>query len=185
MPARTETSDVFVLLLRGINVGGHNKLPMATLRELLACLGAENVATYIQSGNAVFSLGAKEVKTCENKLSARIEKEFGFSPDLFMLDRAAYLKILKQNPYKLDEAEGKKLHVAFLTKPASKTGLDKVKEALVDGEDITSKGKVLYFYAPNGVGRSKAAEKLNAAFSDGTMRNWRTCLKLAEMVEAL
>ena len=178
-------SQPFVLLLRGVNVGGRNKLPMADLRELLCELGAEDVSTYIQSGNAVLSLPAGKAKTFSQKLKSAFGPRYPFIPLVFLIARADYVKTLQKNPFSDIEDDPKKLHVAFLAAPPKAAALEKVEAALSKTESLSVAGKAIYFHAPDGIGRSKAAEKLNTAFPEATVRNWRTCVTLQEMAEAL
>ncbi len=182
---KNEALDVFVLLLRGINVGGFNKLPMAALREIITESGAQDVGTYIQSGNAVLRLSAANTKTFLKRLGDRLEGAHGISPRLYMIDRTAYLKTIDQNPFKDEECEPKTIHTVFLEKPASAAALKKIEAATTGEERVQKKGDAVYLFAPQGIARSKAAEKLSAEFPGGTVRNWRTCLKLADMAAAL
>ncbi len=176
---------VFVALLRGINVGGHHKLPMKTLREIIEGAGGEAVSTYIQSGNAVFQAASANAATLEKKLGAAIEKEAGFRPDVFLIGLPEYRAVLNKNPFAASCGDPSKLFVVFLKTAATKKALADVESALVKSERIAAKGKAVYFDAPEGVGRSKAAEKLGKAMPGGTMRNWRSCVKLEEMASAL
>ena len=103
-----------VLLLRGINVGGRNKLPMAALRECLEALGASEVQTYLQSGNAVATLNRALEKTIDIDLSAAIEAAHGFRPAVLRLSAASLAKVIERNPFPAaDEAPGS-VHVSIL-----------------------------------------------------------------------
>ncbi len=176
---------VFIALFRGINVGGHHKLPMAPLREMMTSLGASKVETYIQSGNAVFVLPPAKAKTFPKKLSAAIERDFGFCPNILLLDVKAFQKILGNNTFAAGNTEPSKLHVMFLEKKAGAKQLNEIRQLLVGDEELSAAGQAIYLNAPAGIGRSKAAERLVKTFPDGTARNWRSCLKLAEMTDAL
>ncbi len=173
----------FIVLLRGINVGGRNKLPMKALRDIVEAAGGGDVATYIQSGNVVFSAPKGASAAFEKKISTGIEKTFGFKPDVFVLGQAAFEKVLKNNPFAAECEDASKLHVMFLRQAADRKALRPVEELLANGERIKAVGAALYFDAPEGIGRSKAAEKLVRVSENGTMRNWRTCLKLQEMAQ--
>ncbi|NOX94086.1 MAG: DUF1697 domain-containing protein [Alphaproteobacteria bacterium] len=177
--------SVFIALFRGVNVGGHNKLPMAQLRALVSTLGVSKVETYIQSGNAVFALPAARAKTFPEKLSALIERDFGYCPHILMLEGKAFQKVLRDNPYAAANTDPSKLHVMFLEKKADTKLLNDIQKLLVGDEELSAVGKAIFLNAPAGIGRSKAAEKLTKAFPDGTSRNWRSCLKLAEMADTL
>ena len=106
----------YVLLLRGINVGGHHKLPMKDLRAILEALGCEDVQTYIQSGNVVLS-----AKTAPNEtaIASAIEKQFGFPPRVLVVSGDKFTAIANANPYKDEKLDGKFLHVWYLAGRAS------------------------------------------------------------------
>ncbi len=176
---------VFIALFRGINVGGHHKLPMAPLREMMTSLGASMVETYIQSGNAVLVLPPAKAKTFPKKLSVLIERDFCFCPNILLLDAKDFQKVLEDNPFALGNADPSKLHVMFLEKKAAAKRLNEIQQLLVGDEELSAAGQAVYLNAPAGIGRSKAAERLVKTFPDGTARNWRSCLKLTEMVDAL
>jgi len=176
---------ILIALLRGVNVGGHNKLPMQTLRSITEAQGAKDISTYIQSGNIVFRSPRASAISFQKKLRAAIHKHFGFKPEILMLDRDMLGAVIKSNPLAAIGGDPSKLHVLFLTQPADKKRLKEVEALLSNDEQIKTVGPAIYFHAPAGIGRSKAAEKLGRVFSDGTGRNWRTCLKLEEMADAL
>ena len=167
----------YVALLRGINVGGANKLPMKDLREIAEAAGAQNPNTYIQSGNLVFSLGKGTIAAFEKKLRGGVKKKFGFEPPLFVADLKSWRVILKKNPFADADDDHSKIHVMFLEEvPAA--ALKAVKERMTETEQIKAAKQAIYFYAPDGIARSKAAEQLARGFPKGTMRNWRSCLKI-------
>lgn len=174
----------WILLLRGINVGGAGKLPMASLREIIAGTGGEDVATYIQSGNAVFR-SARPRKALETAIADGIEAAHGFRPALFLLTAAEMGKALDGNPWPEAADDPKPMHIFFhdgAAKP-DKAALDAL---LAEGEAWHATASLLYFRAPNGIGRSKFAEKLGRHFkAQMTARNLNTCRKLAEMAAAL
>ncbi len=176
---------ILIALLRGVNVGGHNKLPMQALRSITEAQGASDVSTYIQSGNIVFRSPKVSATSIAKKLRAAIHKDFGFMPDIFMLDHDMLGAVIKGNPFAAITDDPSKLHVIFLTQPADKKRLKDVETLLSNGEQVKAVRSAIYFHAPAGIGRSKAAEKLGRVFSVGTMRNWRTCLKLEELADAL
>lgn len=174
-----------IALLRGVNVGGHNKLPMKALRGIFEAHKATDVATYIQSGNVVFNAPKAGLKNLDKKLVGAIEVEFGFRVPIRLIERDAFRAIVDKNPFADDCANPSTLFVLFLPSRADKKALLPVRELLEEDEAVDANGAGVYFNAPSGVARSKAVEKLMRVFPDGTMRNWRTCLKLVEMAEAL
>ncbi len=171
----------WVLLLRGINVGGTGKLPMAGLRALLAELGCREVATYIQSGNAVF-LSDRPRGELARAIGEAIAAEFGLRPDLFLLTGAELAAALAGNPWPEARQDPKPMHLFFHDNaaPADAAALDAL---LAEGEAWRLTDKVLYFRAPAGVGRSKFAERLGRHFKAAmTARNLNTCEKLLQMI---
>ncbi|MCR8723978.1 DUF1697 domain-containing protein [Frigidibacter sp. ROC022] len=173
-----------VLLLRGINVGGAGKLPMADLRALLARLGADRVATHIQSGNAVF-LHERPGAALPAAIRDAIEAGHGFRPAAFLLSGAEFSAVLAANPFPEAESDPRPMHLYFHDNSArpDRAALDAL---LAPGEQWHCTDRVLYLRAPDGIGRSAFAAKLPRHFKAVmTARNLRTCRKLAEMAGAL
>lgn len=170
----------YVILLRGINVGGNRKVPMVALRAAFEAAGCTAVETYIQSGNAVLesALPAGELRAA---LEAAVRDAFGFDIDIMVRSAAEMAVIAAGNPYPLDDE--KALHVAFLHAPPP----DPAALAAVDcaPEALTVSGRELYYYLPNGMGRALLpAEVAKRCRAPMTVRNWRTVTKLAEMAAA-
>ena len=105
----------YVALLRGINVGGRNLLPMQALRALLEELGLHNVKTYIQSGNVVFQSGEANLAALATRISEQIEASHGFAPHVLLLPAADLQQAIAANPFPEAESEPKSLHVGFRT----------------------------------------------------------------------
>lgn len=172
---------VWVLLLRGINVGGHNKLPMAELRVLLEDLGACNVATYIQSGNAVFS-GEGGTENWREKIQRAILDTFGFSPDVFLFSRDTFSAALDHNPFNDAVDDPKTLHLCFLQGSVSKDVMENLGAAATRQEEMHLGDGVLYLFTPNGFGRSDVAGKMNRIIKvPMTARNLRSCEKIRDL----
>lgn len=175
----------YAALLRGINVGGSRKVPMADLRTLMTGLGHDGVRTYLQSGQAVFTSDHGDEESLAAELTAAIEKHFGFTVDVIVRDHA-YLKAIADNcPYPADELEAKQLHVTYFSAPVDAGRFAEIDQAAFLPEEFRLGDRVLYLYAPNGLGRSKLAEMLSRPrFNKGliaTSRNWNTVIKLVEM----
>lgn len=176
--------NTIIALLRGINVGGRNKLPMKELKELLKELGLVNIQTYIQSGNVVFQTNESHLEELSKKIKSAIDAQFGFEPAILLLTKEQFLENLAHNPYPEAETEPKTLHLFFLSAPAAQAEIDKLDRLKKDTERFTLTGEVFYLHAPEGIGRSKLAAQAEKALGvPVTARNWRTCLKLKEMVE--
>jgi uncharacterized protein (DUF1697 family) len=176
----------FIALLRGINVGGSNRIPMSNLRTLCGELGWSNVQTYIQSGNLVFSASGKAA-ALEAKLQRAIESHFGFSISVIVRSAADWPAYIESNPF-LDACK-KEPHLVMLClskispKPdAAKNLLERAKS----GERIIQSGNALWIHFAGGVARSKLSPALldRIVGSPVTARNWLTVLKLQEMTNA-
>jgi uncharacterized protein (DUF1697 family) len=174
----------FVLLLRGINVGGSGKLPMAGLKALLEELGCEGVLTYIQSGNAVFTSRAEKAKLSD-QIAEEIETGHGIRPGLFLLTAAEMKAAVDANPWPEAKDDPKPMHL-FFHDNAAKPDAEALDALLAEGEAWQATPRVLYFRAPHGIGRSKFSEKFGRHFKARmTGRNLRTCHRLVEMADAL
>ena len=169
----------YVLLLRGINVGGHNKLPMKDLREILEALGYEDVKTYIQSGNVVLS--AKTTPD-EAAITSAIEKQCGFSPRILAISGQKFATVADANPYKDEDLDGKFMHVWFLASPAS-ADMDGIHSRKGSSEAFTLTDEAFYLKAPDGIARSKLANDVEKLLGvEGTGRNLNTVRKLLKML---
>ena len=161
-----------VAFLRGVNVGGHGKVPMAELKKVLEEAGAKNVATYIQSGNVAFdgptALNAK-------KIEHAIEKHFKLNVAVTVRTHDHLKKVIDDCPY--DDAS--LVHVGFLVSKPKTTDIDVSQFA---PEEFTAKGDEIYFHLPNGVGTSKMMPFLSRRLgADMTVRNWNTVLKMHDL----
>ncbi|QMU59999.1 MAG: DUF1697 domain-containing protein [Boseongicola sp.] len=168
-----------VALLRGINVGGHGRLPMTELRSLLEGLGARDVRTYIQSGNVVFEgdFGAEA-------LARAIETSYGFLPKILVLKADQFMDVRAGNPFPLAVGEPKTLHVFFLTE-ASEASEEDLQTAAAEDERVHLTDAALYLFTPSGLSKSKLAERAERLLGvSATARNWRTVEAIAGMIEA-
>lgn len=171
----------WIALLRGVNVGGNKKLPMAEFRALLSELGYDDVATYIQSGNAVFS-GGNGAAQESARIEAAIEAKFGFHTDTFVMPVARLSDAIGLNPYPNASDDPKTLHLIFLEKPQQDLDETAMRALLREGQDFHLGDGVFYLYAPDGYSKCPLAEKL-PRFINGSMtaRNLRSCMKIAEL----
>ncbi|MFD7326624.1 DUF1697 domain-containing protein [Streptomyces sp. NPDC059875] len=180
-------SKTYAALLRGINVGGHRKVPMAELRSLLEGLGHHHVRTYLQSGNAVFTTDADDLSEDEVTagLEDAIEKHFGFRVDCLVRDAEYLAAVADACPFPAAELEGKQVHVTYFSEPVGPERFAALDQAAFLPEEFRLGDRALYLYAPEGLGRSKLGEALSrpALFKGivATSRNWNTVVKLVEM----
>ena len=176
---------VYVALLRGLNVGGHNKLKMDALRAIAEGCGFGHVQTYIQSGNVVFSSRAGAAKV-SSQLHDAILAESGIDSRVVVRTAAEIDGVLRDNPF-LDRATvPKTLHVAFLYDEAVPT-FDAVAPASYAPDEVVLGARDAYLLTPDGVGRSKLATEsmMRKLGFQGTVRNWATVTTLAEMAAAM
>ncbi|MFN0022214.1 MAG: DUF1697 domain-containing protein [Pirellulaceae bacterium] len=172
----------WIALFRGINVGGNNLLPMKELVRHLGGLKLKNVRTYIQSGNVVFDTDEKNAKSLAKKIKERIEREYGFGPQVLLISREELQKAIQANPFPHAVSEPKSLHFFFLEKPAAKANVTALDLAKSPTESYVLKGSLFFLHAPEGVGRSKLAASAERHLGvAATARNYRTVEKLAEM----
>ena len=143
----------YVALLRGINVGGNNSLPMQGLRD---------------------------------KLAAAVAKQFGFTPTVLLLSVADYQSILAANPFPAAVDDPKSLHVSFLAAAPPEPDLQMLEMLKSPTERFALLDKAFYLHAPDGIGRSKLAAKVEKCLGvQATGRNWRTVSKLAELAASI
>ena len=170
----------YAALVRGINVGGNGTLPMSELVAIFQKLECADVKTYVTSGNVVFSAPAALAKKVPAAVTAAVDKKLGFAPAVVVRDARELADVVAHAPFPTDV--GKMLHVAFLSaKPTSP--LSALEAVASGGERLALRGRELYMFMPNGVGKSKLnntvlERKLGVV---ATMRNWNTVVKLAEM----
>lgn len=167
----------YVVLLRGVNVGGKNILPMKELCLLLEGGGFENVKSYIQSGNIVL----ESPKNPERRIADLIQTHFGFTPAVVVLTESDFNLAVSNNPY--SEYEGKFVHFYFC-KESPTLDLEKLKGSASATEHYELNDKVFYLHAPDGIGRSKLVPKVETCLGvPATGRNLNTVRKLSELIE--
>lgn len=168
--------QTFIILLRGINVGGKNLVPMKELISVLDESNYQNIKTYIQSGNIVLQSQIKP-----NNIASIVKARFGFAPVVFVLEKSEFNAAVVNNPYR--SPNGKDIHLYFCKdKPKLDTvKLEKYKSA---SEDCHIDGKVFYLFAPEGIGRSKLVANMESWLGvAATGRNLNTINKLLQMAQ--
>jgi uncharacterized protein (DUF1697 family) len=179
---------VLISMLRGVNVGGHNKISMDALRTLYESLGLRDAQTYVQSGNVVFRAEERDLVRLGKRIESAIESSFGFRPDVIVRTASELRDAIRRNPFATRRGiDPSKLLVTFLARDPGAEARSKVLGIKTDPEEVHLDGREVYIYFPNGMGRTKLswvsmAEKLKTS---GTGRNWNTVRKLLEMAEKL
>ena len=179
-----------VALLRGINVGGNNKVPMADLRELMASLGHADVKTYIQSGNVVFTSDGTDTAKLAAILDEKITERFGVPGHVVVISRDELAQVIADNPYP-DEPSPKAVHAVFRKADLTADDLARVEtareRAAAKGcqDEVTVGGRTLFLHTPDGLGRSELAVQLSrtSSMKAGPARNWAPVTKLMAMLD--
>jgi len=186
---QTRQMPGYLALLRGINVGGHNKVAMSDLRDLANALGLTDVATYIQSGNLVFSSAETDVTSLADALEQEIAARLGVRPAVIVVSAAELAQVIADNPFG-DEANPKHLHAVIRRDEVDKHGIQEVAEAVRRAreggsrDDAVVVGRTLFLRTPDGLGHSELAAQLarSSVQAAGTARNWATVTKLMAML---
>lgn len=172
-------------LLRGINVGGKNKLPMNDLRDLLAAAGCHDVQTYIQSGNVIFCADATVVASLPDFITAQIAERFGYRVPVMLRTVAQLGEVIRHNPFIAQGAAEETLHVIFLAEQPHADRIAALDTNRSPPDTFIVRGQEIYLRLPNGAGQTKLS---NAYFdtklaTTSTGRNWRTVTKLFALME--
>jgi uncharacterized protein (DUF1697 family) len=175
--------NTYIALLKGINVGGHKKVPMAELRELLLKLGFNDVRTYIQSGNVILQSSEKDAKKIEQKIKNALLNHFGFEVSVLVITRPILKRIFDNSPF-IDE--DKKSSYFVLLHDTPEDDLVKIaSEKIYEDETYHIIENCIYYYSAKGFGKAK----FNANFFErklktfATARNYNTMLKLLSLSE--
>ena len=173
-----------LLLLRGINLGPRNRIPMADLRELLTGAGYNGVRTYVQSGNVVLESDARQddlARECQELITER----FGFDVPVVVRTRDELAAVVARDPLNDVATNPKRYLVSFLAVPPDPQAVQRIAATTVGEERLVLDGRELYAWIPDGVARSKlwaglASGKLGVA---ATARNWTTVTTLLKMAD--
>jgi uncharacterized protein (DUF1697 family) len=173
-----------VALLRGINVGGKNILPMKDLSKMFTDAGCKDVRTYIQSGNVIFE-GPAGAAGVADTIQAKIEKRFGYKVPVILRTSGQLLKTIRDNPFLATSPDQRWLHVYFLAAAPNASAIATLDPNRSAPDAFHVRGQEIYLHLPNGMGRSKLT---NGYFDSklstiSTARNWATVLKLSAMMK--
>jgi len=170
--------NTYIVLFRGINVGGKNLVPMKELAKVLEESNYQQVKTYIQSGNVILQSPVKP-----EDIASIVHEKFGIEPSVMVLEASEFTAAAGNNPF--SSPNGKDIHVFFCRDEPS-LNLAKLEKYQADSEQYHLNGKVFYFYAPEGIGRSKLAAKVESCLGvAATGRNLNTIDRLLEMLKEM
>jgi uncharacterized protein (DUF1697 family) len=183
---RPGKTQAFVALMRGINVGGKNMVPMADLVEVFGEAGCVDARTYIQSGNVIFRAEAALAGRLPSCIEQSMTDRFGFGVPVVIRTAEELLRVARNNPFVRAGKDPDALHVAFLAaEPAAKAvaGLDPRRSP---PDEFAVRGREIYLHCPNGMARTKLTNQYfdSKLSTTSTVRNWRTVLKLLELATA-
>ena len=175
--------NVYIALIRGINVGGSNLLPMKELKQLFEQQhGCADVQTYIQSGNVVFRSADANAARLAARVTAAVAKARGFEPRLMVLTRTELERAAAGNPFPEAADHPQHVHLFFLAEPARSADLKSMNALKTPTERFVLKERVLYLHTPGGFGSSKLAARVERLLGvDATARNWRTVTTLLSL----
>ncbi len=176
---------LWIALFRGINVGGKNKLPMATLKEILHGIGCDNVQTYIQSGNALLESKTRSSRDLANRIEQAIQEATGIDTFVLLLKAKELKDALDANPFPQADKDPKSIHFLFLAKNPKAPDLGRLDDLQGKTEKYQLLNRVFYLFAPDGIARSKLAVKAESVLGVcATGRNLNTVHKLVDMIDA-
>jgi len=174
----------YIVLLRGINVSGKNKLKMADLRAMLEAMNFGNVQTYIQSGNIIFEHPKTPSSTLEERIKGQLMERFGYDIPVLALTVDELKDIFNHNPFLTKRNEDiAKLYVTILKEKPDNERVSVVKEIEYKTDEFEMRDKLIYVFSPGGYGRTKFTNNFFEAKLkvQATTRNWKTITKLVEM----
>jgi uncharacterized protein (DUF1697 family) len=178
-------SLTYVGLMRGINVGGKNRLPMKELTKVFVAAGCMDVRTYIQSGNVIFRAAAHVGAGLPVTITSEIARQFGYSVPLVLRTAAEIGDVLSNNPFRVAGVSDDELHVLFLADVPARRSVADLDPDRSPPDAFAVRGREVYLRLPNGAARTK----LTNAYFDSTLatkstgRNWRTVTKLVELAQ--
>ncbi|KUJ68813.1 hypothetical protein ACZ90_15535 [Streptomyces albus subsp. albus] len=176
-----------IALLRGINVGGHNRFSVAQQRELMGALGYQHVTVHLQSGNIVFADPGTAPEETARRIEAAITAELGLTVPVMVRTRDELAATVGANPYPEAATEPKTLHVVFLSEaPTEAAPLAALDPARYAPDRFQLVGREIFLHCPDGIGRSKLAAKVTGIRLGvtATARNWNTVTKLLALADS-
>jgi uncharacterized protein (DUF1697 family) len=184
--SKIEKTTKFLALLRGLNVGGKNKLQMKDLAEIFVQAGCTGVQTFIQSGNVTFCTPNTLLKALPSLITQRIEARFGYKIPVVIRTAKEVGEAIRNNPFPKEDSEEQSLHVFFLADAPSLQSVNALDPNRSPGDSFIVRGREIYALFPNGPARSKLTNSYFDAklATTSTARNWRTIHKLFDLLNS-
>ena len=179
--------NISIAMLRGINVGGKNRLPMTDLAAMFEDAGCAKVQTYIQSGNVLFRSDPALAESMPDLVSSAVFSRFGFHVPITTRTTQELEVIVRSNPFLEAGADPDKLHVVFLAVRPDKASFKSLDPERSPGDEFATAGRHVYLHCPNSLARTRLTNSYfdSRLSTTSTTRNWRTTVKLLEMAEAM
>lgn len=176
--------STYLALLRGINVGGKNKLPMKALAEMFVEAGCADVRTFIQSGNVIFGADPGRVETLPARITRAIEEHSGYRVPVLLRTVEEMRDLVANNPFLQAGADEDALHVLFLDGSPDPRRAGSLDPDRSRPDAFAVRGQEIYLWLPNGVARSRLTNEYfdSKLATICTGRNWRTVLRLFELM---
>lgn len=177
-----------ISMLRGVNVGGHNKIKMDALRALYESLKLKSPKTYVQSGNVIFLSDEKNLASLSQRIQDAIQRKFGFRPDVILRTAPELRHVIARNPFAgRHNIDPGKLLVSFLASDPGPQARESLMKIDARGEELHIHGRELYIYFPNGIGKTKLSWPTidKTLKTPSTGRNWNSVTKMLEIAENL
>lgn len=182
---------IYIALLRGINVGGKNKIKMDELRKAMESIGFSRVQTYIQSGNVLFE-SKEKAETLQTQIEQEIERVFGFSINVVVRTDKELARIIEGCPFSEEaiteaelSSEGESLYVGLLQDVPLQDGINRLHAYKSENEEYHLEGREIYLLFRKSIRNSKLANNLQKLGVPATVRNWKTINKLQAMEKAM
>jgi uncharacterized protein (DUF1697 family) len=170
--------------LRGVNVTGHRKVAMADLRRVLESLGHTDVATYLQSGNAVVTTDESDPAKLERRIEKAVATELAVDTRVLVRTHAELAAVIDANPFPDAVKEPRFLHVVFLSAAPAADATKRIDPQAFAPDEFRFGDRVVYVRYPNGSGRSRLPAAFDRLKVAATARNWNTVVELARRTEA-
>lgn len=176
--------QTYICLLRGVNVSGKNLIKMDALKQLFLNLGCVNIATYIQSGNVIFTSKDKDVLKLKSEIYDKINEEFGLNIPILIIPKKELESAITNNIFQKNRSEDiTKLHVTFMSQQPQATDIAQIMAVNYGEDEFIIIDKCIYLFCPNGYGNTKLTntffeKKLNVSC---TTRNWKTVNELLKL----